>query len=206
MANFELNAELRSVKGKGASRRLRRLEGLTPAIVYGAGKEPAQVTLQMNVLQKALEDEGFFSHIITLNVGDTAERVLIKDVQRHAFKPVILHVDFLRVNNDTVIKQHVPVHFINEESCVGVKQGGGKAHHIMTDIEVICQAKDLPEFIEVDVAAVEAGQIIHLSDLTMAEGVEILALTHGPDHDTSVFSVEAPKGGSDEEEAEAAAE
>lgn len=209
MANFELNAELREVKGTSASRRLRRLEGLTPAIVYGAGKEVAQVTLALKDLNKAFEDEGFFSHIVKLNVAGTVETVLIKDVQRHPFRPVIMHVDFLRVDNDTIIKQHIPLHFINEEACKGAKLQGGKITHTISDVEVICAAGVLPEFIEVDMADVEVGTIVHLSDLKLAEGVQILALTHGADHDASVVSVLAPKGKTDEEleeEAAAAAE
>lgn len=209
MATFELNAALREVKGKGASRRLRREEGLTPAIVYGGEKEPTQVTLKMNELNKAFEDEGFFSHIVTLNIGSEKESVLVKDVQRHPAKAIVLHVDFQRVSNNTVIKQHIPLHFINEEACVGVKLGGGKISHNVSDVVVICEAGKLPEFIEVDMAEVEVGTTLHLSDLKLSEGVQILELTHGADHDAAVVSVDAPKGGSDDaEEAgeEAAAE
>jgi len=202
MANFELNAELREVKGTSASRRLRRLEGLTPAIVYGAGKEVTQVTMQIKDLNKAFTDEGFFSHIVQLNVAGTVENVLIKDVQRHPFRPVIMHVDFLRVNNDTIIKQHIPLHFINEDECKGVKLQGGKITHVMSDVEVICAAGVLPEFIEVDLADAEVGTLVHLSELNMPEGVKVLALTHGADHDASVVSVAVPKGAAaDEEEA-----
>ena len=209
MANFELNAELREVKGTSASRRLRRLEGLTPAIVYGAGKEVTQVTMQLKDLNKAFEDEAFFSHLVKLNVAGTVETVLIKDVQRHPFRPIIMHVDFLRVNNDTIIKQHVPLHFTNEEACKGVKLQGGKVTHTVSDVEVICAAGVLPEFIEVDMTDAEVGTIIHLSELVLPEGVKVLALTHGADHDASVVSVAVPKGAAaDEEEAseEAAAE
>ncbi len=202
MADFELNAELREVKGTSASRRLRRLEGLTPAIVYGAGKEVTQVTMQLKDLNKAFTDEGFFSHIVQLNVAGTVENVLIKDVQRHPFRPIVMHVDFLRVDNDTVIKQHIPLHFINEEECKGVKLQGGKITHVMSDVEVICAAGVLPEFIEVDLANAEVGTLVHLSDLVMPEGVKVLALTHGADHDASVVSVAIPKGAAaDEEEA-----
>ncbi len=140
MSNFEINAELREVKGTSASRRLRREQGLTPGIVYGAGKEVTQVTMLLKDLNKAFENEGFFSHIIKLNVNGKSEDVMIKDVQRHAFRPVVLHVDFLRVNKDTIIKQHIPLHFINEEECKGVKLQGGKITHVMSDVEVICAA------------------------------------------------------------------
>ncbi len=192
----ELNAELREVKGTSASRRLRRLEGLTPAIVYGAGKEVTQVTMQIKDLNKAFTDEGFFSHIVKLNVAGT----------RHPFRPVIMHVDFLRVNNDTIIKQHIPLHFINEEECKGVKLQGGKITHVMSDVEVICAAGVLPEFIEVDLADAEVGTLVHLSELNMPEGVKVLALTHGADHDASVVSVAVPKGAAADEEEEAGEE
>ena len=206
MANYELNAEVREVKGKGASRRLRREEGLTPAIVYGGDKEPTQVTLAHKDVIKAFEDEGFFSHVVKLNIGGTAENVLIKDVQRHAYKPVVMHVDFQRVSATTKVKQHIPLHFINEETCKGVKLQGGKISHNISDVVVVCEAGKLPEFIEVDMADVEVGTTLHLSDLKLAEGVQILELTHGADHDAAVVSVDAPKGAAaDEAEGEEAA-
>ena len=206
MANYELNAEVREVKGKGASRRLRREEGLTPAIVYGGDKEPTQVTLAHKDVIKAFEDEGFFSHVVKLNVGGAAENVLIKDVQRHAYKPVVMHVDFQRVSATTKVKQHIPLHFINEETCKGVKLQGGKISHNISDVVVVCEAGKLPEFIEVDMADVEVGTTLHLSDLKLAEGVQILELTHGADHDAAVVSVDAPKGAAaDDAEGEEAA-
>ncbi|GAA6135635.1 50S ribosomal protein L25/general stress protein Ctc [Oceaniserpentilla sp. 4NH20-0058] len=200
MTNFELNAEVREVKGKGASRRLRREAGKTPGIVYGGDKEPTQVTLELKELNKAFEDEGFFSHIIKLNVAGGTESVLIKDVQRHPYKPVVLHVDFQRVSNTTIIKQHIPLHFINEESCKGVKLQGGKVKHTISDVMVICEAGKLPEFIEVDLKDAEVGTILHLSDLVLPEGVEILELTHGSDHDAAVVSIDIPKGVAADEE------
>ena len=205
MANYELNAEVREVKGKGASRRLRREEGLTPAIVYGGDKEPTQVTLAHKDVIKAFEDEGFFSHVVKLNIGGTAENVLIKDVQRHAYKPLVMHVDFQRVSATTKVKQHIPLHFINEETCKGVKLQGGKISHNISDVVVVCEAGKLPEFIEVDMADVEVGTTLHLSDLKLAEGVQILELTHGADHDAAVVSVDAPKGAAADAEGEEAA-
>lgn len=207
MATFELNAQLREVKGTGASRRLRRLEGITPGIVYGGGKEPTQVTLALKDLNKSFEDEGFFSHVVKLNISGTNENVLIKAVQRHAFKPVILHVDFQRVSANTIVKQNIPLHFINEDVCKGVKLQGGKIAHVISNVMVICEAGKLPEFIEVDLADIEVGTIVHMSDLKLPEGVQILELTHGSDHDAPVVSVDAIKGGAaSTEEAEAAAE
>ena len=207
MATFELQAQLREVKGTGASRRLRRLEGITPGIVYGGGKEPTQVTLALKDLNKSFEDEGFFSHVVKLNISGTNENVLIKAVQRHAFKPVILHIDFQRVSNNTIVKQNIPLHFINEDVCKGVKLQGGKIAHVISNVMVICEAGKLPEFIEVDLADIEVGTIVHMSDLKLPEGVQILELTHGSDHDAPVVSVDAIKGGAaSTEEAEAAAE
>ncbi|PIQ39464.1 50S ribosomal protein L25/general stress protein Ctc [Thalassolituus sp. C2-1] len=207
MSEFNLSAELREDAGKGASRRLRR-ENAVPAIVYGgkAGgndRKPQAIVLKANELNKVLENEAFYSSVITLTIGEKAEQVVLKDLQRHPSKALIWHADFLRVSKTTKIKAHVPLHFINEESCVGVKTGGGKIAHQLTSLDIICNAGDLPEFIEVDLANVEAGSVIHLSDLKLPKGVESLALSHGPEHDTSVVTVIAPKGGDSEEEAAA---
>ena len=210
MSEFTLNAEIREDSGKGASRRLRRENGV-PAIVYGgkAGsndRKPQSITLKANELARALEEEAFYSSIITLTVGDKSEQVILKDLQRHPAKDLIWHADFLRVTKSTKIKAHVPLHFINEDSCVGVKMGGGKIAHQLTNLDISCSAGDLPEFIETDMANVEVGTVIHLSDLKLPKGVESLALSHGADHDTSVVTVIAPKGGAAEEEGEEAAE
>ncbi|UXD86817.1 50S ribosomal protein L25/general stress protein Ctc [Thalassolituus hydrocarboniclasticus] len=207
MSEFNLSAELREDAGKGASRRLRR-ENAVPAIVYGgkAGgndRKPQAIVLKANELNKVLENEAFYSSVITLTIGEKAEQVVLKDLQRHPSKNLIWHADFLRVSKSTKIKAHVPLHFINEESCVGVKTGGGKIAHQLTSLDIICNAGDLPEFIEVDLANAEAGTVIHLSDLKLPKGVESLALSHGPEHDTSVVTVIAPKGGDSEEEAAA---
>lgn len=204
MSEFTLSAVLREDSGKGASRRLRRENGV-PAIVYGgkAGgndRKPQSITLAANELKKLLENEAFYSSLITLKIGEKSEMVVLKDLQRHPAKDLVWHADFLRVNKSTKIKAHVPLHFINEDTCVGVKVGGGKIAHQLTSLDIICAAGDLPEFIEIDLAAVEAGTVIHLSDLKLPKGVESLALSHGPEHDTSVVTVAAPKGGSDDEE------
>jgi len=210
MSEFTLSAELREDAGKGASRRLRR-ENSVPAIVYGgkAGgndRKPTAIKLKANELNKLLEDEAFYSSIISLNVGGKEEQVILKDLQRHPAKPIVWHADFLRVSKSTKIKATVPVHFINEEACVGVKLGGGKITHQLTSLDIICSAGDLPEYVEVDMAAVEVGTILHLSDLKLPKGVESAALSHGVEHDTAVVTVAAVKGGSDEDEAEESAE
>ena len=200
---FTLSAVTREDAGKGASRRLRRANGV-PAIVYGGSAEPTPITLKANELVKVLESEAFYSSVINLSVDGKEEQVILKDLQRHPAKELIWHADFLRVTKNSKIKAHVPLHFINEDTCVGVKMGGGTISHQLTSLDIICSAADLPEFIEVDLAEVEVGTILHISDLKLPEGVESLALSHGSDHDTSVVSVTAPKGSTDEETEEEA--
>ena len=202
---FELEAEARDNVGKGSSRRLRRLENKAPAIVYGGGSDPVKISLDHDDLWHHLENEAFFSHIITLKVDSKPEDVLLKDLQRHPAKNRVMHVDFLRVNKNEAIVVNVPLHFINEESCVGVKMQGGRISHQATDIEVRCLPGDLPEYIEVDMQEIETGQVVHLSDVKLPEGVESVALSHGSEHDLAIANVAAPKGSSDDDESDAAA-
>ena len=203
---FELNAEVRTDLGKGASRRLRRLAQLVPAVIYGAGKEPVSITVTHKDIQKALLNEAFYSHIITLNVGKKKEKVVLKDLQRHPAKPRIMHADFQRVSADQAITISVPLHFINEEKCKGVKTGGGSLIKAMTELSISCLPKDLPEFIEVDVLELAVGDALHISQITLPKGVTSVDLIHGHDADNSVVSVLAPRGGSDDEGEEATEE
>ena len=204
---FELTAELREDKGKGASRRLRRLADQVPAIIYGGKEDPKPLTLVRKDFEKALENEAFFSHVLSINVGGTTEKAILKDLQRHPAKDVVMHADFLRVDDKVAIKVHVPIHFVNEDTCYGVKMEGGMVQHQVTDIEVSCLPADIPEYIGVDMAEVKSGEIVHLTDITLPEGVTSVALALGDDHDLAVASVIPPKGGSDaDDEAEAAAE
>ncbi len=203
---FEVQAELREDMGKGASRRLRRLADLVPAIIYGGDKDPQPLTIVRKDLEKSLENEAFYSHVLSVNVGGDVQKAILKDLQRHPAKNSVMHADFLRVDDKVAIKMHVPIHFLNEESCHGVKMQGGIIQHQETDIEVQCLPGDIPEYIEVDMAAVETGQIVHLSDVTLPAGVTSVALALGEDHDLAIASVIAPKGGgAEEEEVEAAA-
>ncbi len=202
---FELNAEIREDTGKGASRRLRRLAEKVPAILYGADKAPSPLTLVRKDLEKALENEAFYSHILTLKVGKKSEKAILKDLQRHPAKDRVMHADFMRVSDDVAIKVHVPLHFLNEESCYGVKTEGGMIQHSTTDIEVQCLPAKMPEYLEVDMLEVKVGDIIHISDIKLPEGVESVALSHGDDHDLAIAGVLTPKGISEEEE-EAAVE
>ncbi|MEK9655422.1 MAG: 50S ribosomal protein L25/general stress protein Ctc [Halieaceae bacterium] len=191
---FIVVAEARADAGKGASRRLRRLEGKIPAIIYG-GDQPAQsLTLIRKDFEHMLENEACFSSILEVKVGDDTHNAIIKDIQRHPAKGFPMHADFLRVRMDQAIKVNVPLHFINEEQCAGVKLGGGMIQKQATDIEVQCLPKDLPEYLEVDMLAVELGQIVHLSDISLPEGVTSTALELGEDHDLAIASVIAPRG------------
>ena len=193
MADFELNAELRTDKGKGASRRLRRNADMIPAILYGAGKDPLSLTLAHKDIHKACENEAFFSHIITINADGKSQQAIVKDLQRHPAKDRIKHADFLRIQMDQAIVVEVPLHFLNEDSCVGVRQGGGNVSHNMTSIEISCLPGDLPEYIEVDIEDLDLGDSIHMSDLKLAEVLSIPSLQQGADHDHVVVSVNAPK-------------
>ena len=194
---FEIQADVREDLGKGASRRLRRLADLVPAIIYGGDRDPQALTLVRKDLEKALENEAFYSHVLTINVGNEKQQAILKDLQRHPAKETVMHADFLRVNENKAIKVHVPIHFINEATSHGVKTQGGIVQHQETDIEVQCLPSKIPEYIEVDMLKVEIGQIIHLSDITLPEGVSSVALALGEDHDLAVASIIAPKGGSD---------
>jgi len=192
--DFKLNANVRQVAGKGASRRLRRLANEVPGIIYGDGKAPQNISINQFELVRHLENEAFYSHVISLNVGGKEESVIIKDLQRHPSKAQLLHVDFLRVSKTKKITVSVPLHFINEDTCKGVKLGGGTVFRVMTQLEVSCLPADLPEYIEVDVIDMEVGEILHISDLKLPKGVESVALSHGSDHNLPVASVSKTKG------------
>ncbi|WLQ11578.1 50S ribosomal protein L25/general stress protein Ctc [Hahella aquimaris] len=204
---FSLNAEKRDVQGKGASRRLRRVDGKVPGIIYGGETAPVAISVSHNQLSRALQNEAFYSHILTLDVEGTNESVILKDLQRHPYKPIIMHADFLRVQKDQKLHVNVPLHFINEDKCEGVRQGGGNITHQQTEVEVVCLPANLPEFIEVDMTSVQIEQILHLSDLKLPEGVELAELVKGADHDLPVVAVHKPKGAkADEAEGEGEAE
>ncbi|MGA7978659.1 MAG: 50S ribosomal protein L25/general stress protein Ctc [Chromatiaceae bacterium] len=179
--SFEIDARSRADAGKGASRRLRR-EGLVPAIVYGGHQEPEMISLVHNDLVRHLQHEAFYSHVLDLKVGDNASKVVVKDLQRHPAKPFIQHVDFQRVSADEKIRMLVPLHFLNQDTAKGVKMGGAVSHNV-TEVEIACLPKDLPEYIEIDMAEMVIGDIVHLSEIPMPDGV---ALAHDPDPDLPV--------------------
>ncbi|MEW5248136.1 50S ribosomal protein L25/general stress protein Ctc [Microbulbifer sp. 2201CG32-9] len=194
MSDIKLNANARSDEGKGASRRLRRLEGRVPAIVYGGRAKPTAISLLSKDLFKALEDETFFSSVLTISIeGGKEEKVILRDLQRHPAKQILLHADFQRVSANTKVHIKVPLHFLNEESCLGVK-AGGIVSHTLNELEISAPASKLPEFIEVDLANLEIDGNIHISDIKLPSGVVSVDLSHGEDHDLVVASVHKPRG------------
>ncbi|XOV77815.1 MAG: 50S ribosomal protein L25/general stress protein Ctc [Aestuariibacter sp.] len=203
-AIFNLDAEVRTDIGKGASRRLRRADKV-PAVLYGADKEPVSLTLDHNKVIQAQEFEAFYSHVLTLNIGGEKVEALIKDMQRHPYKPKVLHMDFLRVDASHELTTNVPLHFINEEQTDAIKLHGGHAEHHMNDVEISCLPANLPEFLEVDLMGVALDQTLHLSDIKLPEGVALVELQKGEDHDQAVVTIKAAKGGSEEESEDAPA-
>ena len=201
---FTLNAEVRSDLGKGASRRLRRNAGLVPAIVYGAGKDGQLISLNHNELQKYMKHETFYTQILSLNVAGSKEQVVIKDIQRHPFKPLVLHMDFLRIRKGEKVTMNIPFHFKGEEDAPGVKMDGGTLAHLVNEAEVTCLPADLPEFIEVDVSAMEMDQVLHLSEIPLAKGVEFASLAH--ENDLAVVNIHKARVVEEEPVAEASEE
>jgi large subunit ribosomal protein L25 len=200
---FELTAEVRTGKGRGASRRLRQ-QGKVPAILYGTDKDPMPLTLLHKELAKNLENESFYSHLLTIHIGEGAQQAVLKDLQRHPFRPVILHVDLMRVSETQEIEMRVPLRFINEESCYGVKIEGGVVSHHVVEVEVRCLPKDLPRFIEVNVNPMKVGDILHLTDLSCPKNVELISLQGG--NDLAVVSVHLTRAAAAEDEETTVAE
>ena len=194
--NITLNAEPRSDSGKGASRRLRH-QGLVPAIVYGGKFDPVQVSIDHNVFLHELDKETIYTQVVDLKMDGKVQEVILRDLQRHPYKAKILHADFFRIDKNTPIKVVVPVHVNNAEECVGVKMDGGMLTQVVTEIEIIALPKDLPEYLEIDALELHLGDILHLTDIKMPDGVEIVALTYLEDvediehdeHNVGVLSV-----------------
>lgn len=189
MANlFELTAQAREQVGKSASRRLRREAGLIPAIMYGAGKPPVKLSFKQNELRKATEHEAFFSHILTIHTASGAQQVIIKALQRHPVKDLILHMDFLRISATEKLMMRVPLHFSGEQLSPGVKSGG-VIDHLMNDLEIKCLPTNLPEFITIDVSQLELNQALYLNDIKLPHGVELLYPQDDTSHNPIVASV-----------------
>jgi large subunit ribosomal protein L25 len=198
--NIVINAKVRNDTGKGASRRLRRNDEMLPAVIYGGKAEPQSIMILHREMAKAAENEALFSSVLDINIDGKVVLAILKDLQRHPARPIILHADFLRVDRSKKLQVHVPLHFINEELCHGVKIEGGRIQHNVIEIEVSCLPDDLPEFIEVDMLEMKLGDILHLSDIVLPEKVESVALSYGEDHDLPVASVAAQKAVEDIEE------
>lgn len=193
---FTLDAEVRTDLGKGASRRLRHAKKV-PAILYGEGKESISLTLEHKNVFRAQQEEAFYSHVLTLNVDGKPVECLIKDMQRHPFKEIIMHLDFIRIDAKHALHTNVPIHFINEENVV--KLGAIVAHHV-TEVAISCLPKDLPEFIELDIADLEVGQTLHLSDIKLPKGVTSDELVKGEAYDQAVVTANAAKAQSDDDD------
>ena len=185
MATHNITATSRKVEGKGASRRLRH-SGQVPAIVYGAKSEPANVQIEHNSLWLASQNEWFYSSILQLSIDGKSEKVLLRDMQRHPFKQQILHLDFQRIDENVAIRFNVPLHFMNQDVSPAGKTAGIVVLHELNEIRVSCLPKDLPEFIEVDLSTLDLGDIIHLSQLNLPEGVTLPELKLGKEHDVAV--------------------
>lgn len=202
---FELDAEVRKDIGRGASRRLRQADKI-PAVVYGAGEAPVSLMLDHKKTSIALGNEAFYSKILTLRLGKKSEKVILKDLQRHPAKPKIVHMDFLRVRADQKLTMNIPIHFIGEENAPGLKEGGVFSH-VVSDVEISCLPADLPEYIEVDVSEMMLNQTLHLTDLKLPKGVELVAFAHGvEEHNLPVVSLHIPKIVEEEVPVEAVAE
>ena len=199
--DFDLIAEMREDTGTGASRRLRH-KGKVPAIIYGAGRPPRLLAFDHNKVIKQLESESFYSSILNIKVGEKSQAAIVKDIQRHPAKAIIMHMDFQRIVEDEKIRMNVPIHFIGEEDAIGVREGGGTVQRIKTDVEISCLPKDLPEYFEVDISNLELDDMLHLSDIKLPEGVEMPELALGEEHDQAIVSIHIIKAAPIEEEIE----
>ena len=183
---FGFDAQLRETRGRGASRQMREA-GRFPAIIYGESKEPVSISLDHNDVWTKLKKEAFHSHILTLTVGKTIDNVIMRDIQYHPFKAQVMHIDFLRIAMDHAMHTTVPLHFINEDTSIGVKQQGGAVSHLITELDIECMPADLPEYVEVDLADLEIDQSIHLSEITLPKGVTIRHLDDA--HDQAIVNI-----------------
>jgi large subunit ribosomal protein L25 len=208
---FEVQAELRTDLGKGASRRLRHA-GNVPAIVYGSEKAPISITIEHNMFLRHLDEDAFYSHILTLNIDGKKQKVVLKDLQRHPASDVkIMHADFLRVSANHALTMNVPLHFNGEDVAPGVK-AGGLVSHLMSEVEITCLPKDLPESIDIDVSGLDMDESIHLTELVLPAGVTLTALAHKQDeeleegerssYDQAVVSIHEPRVAADIDEDE----
>jgi large subunit ribosomal protein L25 len=201
----EIKAQSRKDEGKGASRRLRHAS-FVPAVVYGAGQDPQSIQIEHNTILLAAKNEWFFSSVLDLNVDGKVQKVLVRDWQKHPFKQQMMHMDFLRIDENQAVRVNVPLHFLNQEKSPAAKTSGVVVSHNLTEVEVLCLPKDLPEFIELDLADLKEGDIVHLSQLKLPADVEIPALALGETHDIPVVTATVVKESAEDAAEDAAAE
>ena len=201
---YELSAEKRDVQGTGASRRLRRA-GKIPAVIYGGHKDPEMVNFDHDTIYHLLEQEAFHTSILKLKVGSDEQQAILRDVQMHPYRQLILHMDLQRVSASEKIHMSVPLHFLGETTAPGVKLQGGVVFHLLTEVDVSCLPRDLPEYLEADISALNLGETLHLSSLKLPEGVELTIFAHGGD-DLGVATISAVRGGAKDEDESAEGE
>ncbi|MBT8061057.1 MAG: 50S ribosomal protein L25/general stress protein Ctc [Gammaproteobacteria bacterium] len=199
---IELIADGREDAGKGASRRLRR-QGKVPAVLYGGGRPPRSLTLDHQSILHQMENEAFYSSVLSIRLGDKTQSVVIRDVQRHPARRAVLHLDFQRIQADEALRMIVPIHFPGEDVAKGVKLGGGMLSRMTNEVEIECLPKDLPEYLELDVTELDMDEILHLSDIKLPTGVEIPALAQGEQYNQPVVAIHRPRAEEPEEEPEA---
>lgn len=203
MSDHNLNANVRKDEGKGASRRLRHA-GQVPAIIYGGKEAPESIQIEHNHLWHISQSEWFYAAILSLNVGGKVQQVLLRDMQRHPYKQLIMHLDFQRVDENEAIHFNVPLHFLNQEKSPAGKTANVIVTHELHELSIVCLPRDLPEFIEVDLAKLEMGQSVHLSQIKLAKGVEFVQLAH--DNDATIASIAKTRGGVADDAADETAE
>ncbi|MHB1950389.1 MAG: 50S ribosomal protein L25/general stress protein Ctc [Acidiferrobacteraceae bacterium] len=196
-AKFELQAESRTTKGTGASRRLRR-DGLVPAVLYGAGKEPVMLSLSHDKVWHDMQNEAFATSILTVRSGGGVDQAIVRDIQMHPYKPRIQHIDLQRISATEKLHIAVPLHFVGADNAPGVKLQGGIISHLVTEADVSCLPSQLPEFLTVDVSGLHIGESIHLSNIPLPEGVSLTALAHG--NDLAVVTVSLIRAAAETEE------
>jgi large subunit ribosomal protein L25 len=189
---FNLIAEIREDSGKGASRRLRR-QNKVPAIIYGAGRPPRALTFDHNKVMHELENESFYSSVLSIKVGDKSQAAIVKDIQRHPARFQIVHMDFQRIVEDQVIRMNVPIHFLGGDVAIGVKDGGGTVSTMRNDVEVVCLPKHLPEYLELDISGLELDDYMYMSDIPLPEGVEIPELAQETDQVQPIVTIHVIK-------------
>lgn len=197
-----IDASQRDGVGTSTARRIRNQRDQVPGVLYGGGEAPIHFTIDYRRIAKAVEDEAFFSQVLSLTLGDMSIQVVLRELQRHPATERVVHVDFLRVQEDRELQVAIPFHFLNEEACIGVKLNGGMVSKNLTEIQVSCLPRDLPEFIEIDLEDLDIGDAVHLSDIELPPGVSFVVLTHGDGRDDQIVNVHMPRGMALDEEEE----